>query len=73
MGQAKRRGTFNQRKAVAVEKIGIDRELFKQQERERLANMTKEARQAKRDKELAFAQYISMCLFLGELPYKISR
>jgi len=71
MGQAKRRGTFDHRKAVAIEKTIIERENRIQKERERIANMTEEECQHKRAKELAVIQLMSYCASLGIQLHKI--
>ena len=71
MGQAKRRGTFDQRKAIAIEKATIEYETRIQKERKILANMTNEERQNKRRRELIMQQLLSYYAALGIPSYKI--
>lgn len=71
MGAAKRRGTFEQRKAAAIKRDGIKREERKRIEAEKQAAMTKEERQQHRDRELAQIEFMARCLALGYMPYII--
>lgn len=73
MGQAKRRGTYEQRKASAILLVGIEREERKRLEVKRLAEMTEEERQRRRDAEIRRKQMIDICLSVGVVPYVISR
>jgi len=69
MGQAKRRGTYQERRVLAIEKAGIEREEYKRLKAAELAAMTEEQRQKRRDAEIAWVQLMSACLSMGHLPY----
>ena len=69
MGQAKRRGTYQERRTIAIEKAGIDREEFKRLKLAKEAAMTKEQRQKKHDAEIALMQLMASYLSMGSLPF----
>ncbi len=73
MGQAKRRGTYHERRALAIEKAGIEREESKRLKLAKEAAMTEEQRQKRRAAEIAWVQLISFCLSQGTIPYRLER
>jgi hypothetical protein len=67
MGQAKLRGTFEQRKAEGIAKAAVreverqrQREEAKARERERIAGLTKAQRKKERDEMMALATILQM-------------
>lgn len=67
MGEAKRRGTFEERKQRAIIKNEEARQLKIQKQRERRANMTEAERKKEQDFYIMTAKYLS--LLDGYLPY----
>jgi len=73
MGQAKRRGTYEQRKESAIILAGIEREERKRLESKRLVEMTEEERKRKRDRERVLTRMMAACLSVGVVPYILNR
>lgn len=73
MGQAKKRGSYEERRNAAIIRDGIEREGRRRREAARRAAMTGEERQRYRDKQHAIAQLLAVGLVLGEIPYFVKR
>lgn len=71
MGQAKRRGTFEERKEAAMIKSWIEMEERRKLDLERKSRMTEEELQRKYERATLFAQLMAMAW--ADMPYSVRR
>ena len=71
MGQAKRRGTFEERKCKAIVRDEANRIRRVEAERQRRANMTPEEKRIEHKNKVMFSSYLGFALSGGYIPYKI--
>lgn len=71
MGQAKRRGTYDERRTAAIIRDGIEWEARRKKEMKRRSAMIEALRQRERDSKETWATLLATCLSIGVLPYFI--
>lgn len=71
MGEAKRRGTYAERKAAAIKRDGIEREERLRHEHERIAAMTEEERERRRDSAGRLAYMVALAQSMGTYHYRL--